>query len=139
MFVACHILLTLYPLAMGRTAKSGRRPLSSSEIALLKTLQDECLQVRATLKDKSGRKFESLKHWVKAQAIPVFNSKFPSADAEEGDVGISSVQDFHAKFKFVLANLPLVQESLQAIYLRSSGSSNVDASRLGLCPLRTVT
>lgn len=71
---------------MGRNATSGRRPLSASEIGLLKTLQDECVRVRATLEDKSNRNFTSLKHWVETRAIPTFNNRFHVADSEEGDV-----------------------------------------------------
>lgn len=128
-FVTLHIFLTLCPPIMGRTAKSGRRPLSSSEITLLKTLGDECSLVRATLNDKSGRKFSSLKHWVQSRGIPHFNSKFPPADSEEADVCIFSVCSFYSEF--LLENLPMVQEPLQAVYLDISGYFNANTSRPG--------
>lgn len=112
---------------MGRNANSGRRPLAPPEIALLKTLQDECSQVRVTLEDKSNRQFASLKHWVQVRAIPLFNNNFHPADGEEGDVSIFSIQDFRTKF--VLENLPVVQKSLQGAGLRSSGQSDAPTSR----------
>lgn len=83
---------------MGRASKSGRQPLSSLEIAFLRTFRDECLQVRVALKDgKSTTSFTTLKHWVKSRVIPAFNDKFYTVDVEDGDVSIILNQDVCAK------------------------------------------
>lgn len=77
---------------MGRQAKSGRPPLDQDKVAFLKPLHVECSQVRTDSKyNKMNCKYLSLKHWVSSRVIPLFNSKFPTADAEE--FGVSSFAD----------------------------------------------
>lgn len=72
---------------MGRNSKSGRPPLSSDEISLLRTLQDECTQIRTELKNKTAKSaYLNLKHWVKSKAIPLYNGAFHFVDSEEADV-----------------------------------------------------
>ncbi len=71
---------------MGRHSKSGRRPLASLETSFLETKKDEFMQVRVALRDKSRRKYRTLKQWVYAVAIPAFTDKFHVPDEEESDV-----------------------------------------------------